>query len=66
MVEQGGTLLTVDEAAAELSLCSSTIRMWMYQNRIGFVRLGRAVRIPRDEIRRLREVGFVPATKEAD
>lgn len=52
---------TVAQAAQELNLSTSTIRAWIAQRRVGFVRLGRAVRVPDDEIRRLLEAGFVPA-----
>ncbi len=54
---------TVAEAAAELNLSRATIRAWVAQRRLGHVRLGRAVRIPADEIQRLLEVGFVPAER---
>lgn len=57
------TLRTVGQAAEELNLSTSTIRAWIFQRRLGFVRLGRAVRIPSEEIRKLLEVGFVPAKK---
>jgi excisionase family DNA binding protein len=52
---------TVNQAAAELNVARSTVRAWIGQRRLGHVRLGRAVRIPHEEIRRMLEVGFVPA-----
>lgn len=55
---------TVDQAAEELSVSTSTIRAWIAQRRLGFVRLGRAVRIPAEEIRRVLKTGFVPAAPE--
>ena len=55
---------TVAQTAEELGLSQSTIRAWIGQRRIGFVRLGRAVRIPADEIERLVERGFVPPIHE--
>jgi excisionase family DNA binding protein len=51
---------TVEEAAAELNLSRATIRAWIAQRRLGHVRLGRAVRIPAAEIRRLLESGYMP------
>lgn len=51
---------TVAQAAEQLGLSESTIRAWIGQRRIGFVRLGRAVRIPAAEIERLMERGYVP------
>jgi excisionase family DNA binding protein len=53
---------TVREAAEELGLSVATIRAWIQQRKICYVRLGRAVRIPASEIRRLIERGTVPAT----
>lgn len=53
---------TVDQAAAELNVKPTTVRAWIAQRRLGHVRLGRAVRVPYSEIRRLLEAGFVPAS----
>jgi excisionase family DNA binding protein len=52
---------TVRECAVELNVSPFTVRSWIGQRRLGFVRLGRAVRIPVDEIRRLIREGTVPA-----
>jgi excisionase family DNA binding protein len=52
---------TVKEAAEELGLSPATIRLWIRQRKIGYVRLGRAVRIPPSEIRRIVERGTVAA-----
>jgi excisionase family DNA binding protein len=52
---------TIRETAEELGLSPATIRAWIRQRRIGYVRLGRAVRIPVSEIQRLVERGTVPA-----
>jgi excisionase family DNA binding protein len=52
---------TVVEAAHELGISPFTVRAWIQRRRIGFVRLGRSVRIPESEIQRLLTVGFVPA-----
>ena len=51
---------TVAQAATELALSPVTVRAWIGQRRIGFVRLGRAIRIPAAEIARLLETGYVP------
>ena len=37
---------TIPEAAREMNLSPTTIRAWVGQRRIGFVRLGRSIRIP--------------------
>ena len=57
--------VTVNDAAEELGLSPATIRAWIRQRRIGYVRLGRAVRIPSSEIHRLVERGTVPAIRES-
>ena len=54
---------TVEQAADELNVATSTIRAWIAQRRLGHVRLGRAVRIPAAEIQRLLEAGYVPAER---
>jgi excisionase family DNA binding protein len=56
-------LLTVDEAAEQLAIKRPTVRAWMARRKIGYVRLGRAVRIPASEIDRLLEQGTVPAVR---
>lgn len=55
---------TVTEAARELALSVHTIRTWIAMRRIAHIRLGRAIRIPAAEIRRLIEENTVPALKE--
>ena len=53
--------LAVRDVAESLSLSPATIRLWIRQRKIGYVRLGRAVRIPVSEVRRIVERGTVPA-----
>jgi excisionase family DNA binding protein len=55
---------TVDEAADELGLSVHTIRAWIASRRLGHLRLGRAIRIPAAEIRRVIEESTVPAVGE--
>ena len=52
---------TVAQAAVALNLSKGTIRAWITQRRIGHISLGGSIRIPVGEIRRLLEVGYVPA-----
>lgn len=52
---------TVQQAAEELNLAAGTVRLWIAERRIGYVRLGRSIRIPKKEIERLLTRGFVPA-----
>lgn len=54
--------LTVREAAAALSLSQATIRGWIAVEKIGVIRLGRAVRVPMAEIARLLDDGYRPAS----
>ena len=56
-------LLRVTRAAEELGVSIHTVRAWIAQRRIGHVRLGRAIRVPRSEVERLLEIGFVPAKR---
>lgn len=55
---------TVSEAAEELGLSVHTVRAWIASRRLGYLRLGRAIRIPASEIRRILEKSLVPAAKE--
>jgi excisionase family DNA binding protein len=55
---------TVSEAAEELGLSIHTIRAWIAGRRLAHLRLGRAIRIPAAEIRRVIERSTVPAVKE--
>lgn len=64
MVRTDNKPRTVQEAAEELTLKPSTIRAWIAQRRLGHVRLGRAVRVPAEEIRRVLETGYVPPARK--
>lgn len=55
---------TVSEAAEELGLSIHTIRAWIASRRLAHLRLGRAIRIPAAEIRRVIENSTVPAVRE--
>ena len=55
---------TVAEAAAELGLSVHTVRAWVAGRRLAHIRLGRAIRIPAAEIRRVIEENTVPAVRE--
>lgn len=58
----GGGLLTVDEAARQLTVKPGTIRSWILHRRIEFVRIGRSVRIPQLVVNRLIAAGRTEAT----
>jgi len=53
-----GRLLRVDEVAHALGVSPHTIRVWMSQGRISFIKLGRASRISEHELSRLIANGF--------
>ena len=63
MVRTDNQPRTVEQTAEELNLSRATIRAWIAQRRLGHVRLGRSVRIPAAEIRRVLEAGYVPASR---
>jgi excisionase family DNA binding protein len=64
MANDSNKLLTVEAAAAALGLKAPTVRAWMARRKIGFVRLGRATRIPATEIERLIDRGLIPPRAE--
>ena len=55
--------ISVAKAATDLGLSIHTIRAWIAQRRIAHIRLGRSIRIPAAEIRRLLETGLMPAQR---
>lgn len=55
-------LLEIHEVARELGLTETTIRNWLRQHKIGFVRIApHTVRIPASEVERLIARARVPA-----
>ena len=52
-------LLTVRETARWLGLQESTIRKWILTRRLGTVRLGRSVRLRREEVEALVSKNYV-------
>lgn len=54
---------TIRQAADELNLAPGTLRAWIAHGRIGHIKLGRAIRVPVSEIRRLLDRGYVPPTE---
>jgi excisionase family DNA binding protein len=59
-------LLTLSQAADQLGLKTATLRFWVWQRRIEHVRVGRAVRISEDVVRRLIERGTVPTSEKSN
>jgi excisionase family DNA binding protein len=57
-------LLTVNEAADRLCLRPSTIRKWLFERRLAYVRVGRrAVRIRESDLEKLTSENYTPALK---
>jgi excisionase family DNA binding protein len=54
-------LLTIAEGAAHLRLSIFTVRSWIFQKRIPFVRLGRRVLLRREDLEKLVNDGLVEA-----
>ncbi len=46
-------LLTVREASEQLGLREATVRKWVLEKRIGYYKIGRAVRVPAEAVTRL-------------
>ena len=63
-IADAGKLLCVREAACILGVKESTLRAWILRRKIGYSKLGAAVRIPTAEAERLISRGFVPARNE--
>jgi excisionase family DNA binding protein len=58
-------LLTVPEAAERLRLQPSTVRKWIFERRLAYVRVGqRAVRIREADIEKLIRENYTPALKD--
>ncbi len=57
-------LLNLEEAAKELHLSIYTIRSWIFQRRLAFVRLGRRVMLRKADVEKLINDGLVLPKKE--
>ncbi len=55
------TLLTVREASERLSLREGTVRLWLAQRRLPYVRCGRAIRIPSEAVEQFIQRNTIPA-----
>jgi excisionase family DNA binding protein len=53
--------LTPSELAKLIRFSEIGVRRWIATRRIGVVRLGRRVLIPRSELQRLVDLGYTPA-----
>jgi excisionase family DNA binding protein len=57
-------LLTLEQAAEQLGLKPVTLRMWASARKIARVKIGRTVRIPESEVKKIIERGLIPALPE--
>jgi excisionase family DNA binding protein len=57
-------LKSLPEAAEELGVTVSCLRSWIYRRTVPYVKVGRAVRIAEETIKRIIEDGTVPAQGE--
>jgi excisionase family DNA binding protein len=53
--------LTVKQTAELMGLSEYTVRAWIAARKLGYVRLGRAIRILPSEIERILQAGCVPS-----
>lgn len=61
MSNNNEALLTVDAMATLLSVTPACIRRWILERKLATIKLGRLVRIPPEEVRRMIENGLRPA-----
>lgn len=54
------SLLTVDEFAGQLRVTRACVRKWILERRVAVVKVGRLVRLPASEIRRIIDDGSRP------
>jgi excisionase family DNA binding protein len=56
-------LLSIREASELLGIAETTLRDWLYQKKLPFYRLGRAIRLKNEDIVRFREGSRVEGRK---
>ena len=61
---QHDRLLTIFQAADRIGMRPVTLRSWANKRKIGHVKIGRCLRIPESEIRKIIECGFISAMPE--
>jgi len=57
-------LKSVSQAAEELGVTVNTVRSWIYQRKIPFLKIGRCVRVSDETIQKIIARGTVPALEE--
>jgi excisionase family DNA binding protein len=61
---QTETPLTVRQTAERLGISVFTVRAWIGQRRMEFLRLGRSIRISQQEVQRILDENLIPAHKD--
>ncbi len=59
-------LLSIREASGLLGVAETTLRDWLYQKRLPFYRLGRAIRLKKTDILGFREEARVEGSSNGD
>jgi excisionase family DNA binding protein len=54
-------LRSLPQAAEELGVSVNTLRAWVYRRKIGYVKVGRSVRVTDETIQRIIDRGTIPA-----
>ena len=54
-------LLTIPDFALPLGVTKACVRRWLLERKIAYVKVGRLVRIPADELERIISEGYRPA-----
>jgi excisionase family DNA binding protein len=57
-------LLTIPDASVLLGVSDKTLWLWVYQGKIGSVKLGRSRRIKRIDIERFITAGYIPERQQ--
>jgi len=57
-MQEAHKLLTIREASERLGLREATIRKWIFEKRIAYCKLGRAVRVPSRVIEKLMQESY--------
>jgi excisionase family DNA binding protein len=57
-------LMSLPQAAEELGITVNTLRAWVYRRKIGYVKIGRSVRVSESTIQRIIDRGTMPALED--
>jgi excisionase family DNA binding protein len=60
------SMLSLKQAAEELGVSINTLRAWIYRRKIGYVKVGRSVRVSQETIQQIIDRGTIPAIEGRD